>query len=87
MLHLLLLWRFGPVTGYGLPSLLRSFSEASVEFSKQIQVLQVGCHPHVQPPNLEDQGIPFVWVITFDLSGMGAPASSYTTADIALKII
>jgi hypothetical protein len=38
-------------------------------------------------PNLEDQGILFVWVITFDLSGMGGPASSYATAGIALRII
>jgi hypothetical protein len=29
----------------------------------------------------------FVWVITFDLSGMGGPASSYATAGIALRII
>jgi hypothetical protein len=29
-----------------------------------------------QTPNLEDQGIPFVLVITLDLSGMGGPTSS-----------
>jgi hypothetical protein len=29
-----------------------------------------------QTPNLEDQGIHFVWVITLDLSGMGGPAGS-----------
>jgi hypothetical protein len=29
-----------------------------------------------QPPNLEDQGIPFCRVITLDLSGMGGPTSS-----------
>jgi hypothetical protein len=29
----------------------------------------------------------FVWVITFDLSGMGCAASSYATADIALRLI
>jgi hypothetical protein len=29
----------------------------------------------------------FVWVISFDLSGMGAPASSYATAGLALGII
>jgi hypothetical protein len=28
-----------------------------------------------------------VWVITFDLFGMGDPASSYATASIALRII
>jgi len=37
-------------------------------------------------PNLEGQGI-LLWVITFDLSGMGGPASSYATASIALRII
>jgi hypothetical protein len=29
----------------------------------------------------------FVWIITFDLSGMGGPTSSYATAGIALRII
>jgi hypothetical protein len=29
----------------------------------------------------------FVWVITFDLSGLGDPASSYATAGLALRII
>jgi hypothetical protein len=29
----------------------------------------------------------FVWVITFDVSGMGAPASSYTTTGIALRVL
>jgi hypothetical protein len=29
----------------------------------------------------------FVWIITFDLSGMGDATSSYTTAAIALRII
>jgi hypothetical protein len=38
-------------------------------------------------PNLEDQGVLFVWVIAFDLSGMGGSTSSYATAGIALMII
>ena len=38
-------------------------------------------------PNLEDQGIPFVWVITFDLSGIWCHTSSITTASRALGII
>jgi len=29
----------------------------------------------------------FVWVITFDLSGMGVPTSSYTNASLTLQII
>jgi hypothetical protein len=37
-------------------------------------------------PNMEGQGIP-PWVISFDLSGMGGPASSYTNASISLWII
>jgi hypothetical protein len=29
----------------------------------------------------------FVWVISFELYGMGAPASSYATVGLALRII
>jgi hypothetical protein len=29
-----------------------------------------------QTPTLEDQGIPFCWIVTLDLSGMGGPTSS-----------
>jgi hypothetical protein len=29
----------------------------------------------------------FVWVVTFDLSDMGGPTSSYATASIVLRII
>jgi hypothetical protein len=43
--------------------------------------------PHVQPPNWRTNVSLFVWVITFDLSGMGAPASSFATARIALRIL
>jgi hypothetical protein len=38
-------------------------------------------------PNLKGQGILFVWIIFFDLSGMGDPTSSYATAGIALKVM
>jgi hypothetical protein len=38
-------------------------------------------------PNLGARVSIFVWVITFDLSGMGGPTSSYSTASIALRII
>ena len=40
-----------------------------------------------QTPNLGDQGIPFVWVITFNLSSKGGPTSSYVTAGIDIQII
>jgi hypothetical protein len=46
-----------------------------------------GCQPHAQPPNWRTRVSPFIWVITLDLSGMGAPASSKTTAGIALRVI
>lgn len=43
--------------------------------------------PH-STPNLEDQGIPFfVWFIIFEPSSIRGPASIYTTAGIALRII
>jgi hypothetical protein len=40
-----------------------------------------------QPPTWRTRVSLFVWVITFNLSGMGGPASSYATAGIALRII
>jgi hypothetical protein len=35
---------------------------------------------------VEEKGIHFCWIITFDLSGMGDPTSRYATAGIALRI-
>jgi hypothetical protein len=43
--------------------------------------------PMPQPSSWRTRVSLFVWVITFDLSGMGDPASSYATAGIALRII
>jgi hypothetical protein len=43
--------------------------------------------PIPQPPTWRTSVSLFVWVITFDLSGMGDTASSYATAGIALRII
>jgi hypothetical protein len=40
-----------------------------------------------QPPTWRTRVSLFVWVITFDLSSMEGPASSYATAGIALRII
>jgi len=36
--------------------------------------------------SLEEQGITFVWVNNFDLSGTGGPTCSYANASIALRI-
>ena len=46
-----------------------------------------GHHPHTQPPTWRTRVSIFVWVITFDLSSLGDPASSYATASLALRII
>jgi hypothetical protein len=36
--------------------------------------------------NLNHRVSLFVWLLSLDLSGMGAPTSSYATADIALRV-
>jgi hypothetical protein len=38
-------------------------------------------------PTLEAQDIPFVWVITLDLSGMEGPTRTYATSSLALRIV
>ena len=39
-------------------------------------------------PNLEDQECLFIWLLPFDLSGMGGPVGSFETpASIALGVI
>ena len=47
----------------------------------------MGLSAHAQPPTWRTRVSLFVWVISFDLSGMGAHASSYATAGLALRII
>jgi hypothetical protein len=37
-------------------------------------------------PNLEDQGILFIWLLPLDLSGIVNPISSYAIAGIALRV-
>jgi hypothetical protein len=46
-----------------------------------------GRQPHAQPPTWRARVSLFVWIITFDLSGMGDPTSSYATTGIAFRII
>ena len=43
--------------------------------------------PHTQPPTWRARVSLLVWVITLDLSSKGDPASSCTTAGIALGIM
>ena len=47
----------------------------------------MGQKPHAQPPNWRARVSLFVVVITFDLSGIGGPTSSYSAATIALRVI
>ena len=46
-----------------------------------------GRYPHTHPPTWRTRVSLSVWVITFDLSGLGDPASSYVTTGLALRII
>jgi hypothetical protein len=46
-----------------------------------------GRNPTPNPPTRRAKVSLFVWIITFDLSGMGDPTSNYATASIALRII
>ena len=63
--------------------LFRSISEIS-----WTQILFRGrvVTPTPNPPTWRTRVSLFVWVITFDLSGLGDPASSYATAGLALRI-
>jgi hypothetical protein len=60
----------------------------SLKVSQQLKLFMCwGRQPHSQPPTWRTRVSHFVWIITFDLSGMGDPTSSYATAGIALRII
>jgi hypothetical protein len=41
---------------------------------------------HAQPPTWRTRASLFVWLLPPDLSGLGAPTSSYATAGIALRV-
>jgi hypothetical protein len=45
-----------------------------------------GCQLHAQSPPWRARISLFVWVITFDLSGMADPTISYASASIALRM-
>jgi len=67
-------WLYIP--GWGLTS---SSGYTTVKF-----LTRWGCQPHVQTPIWVSL---LVWVITFDISGMGGPTSSNATVSIALRVI
>jgi hypothetical protein len=62
-------------------------SEASLRFSQHTFFYGMGLQPHAQPPTWRTRLSLFVWVITFDLSGMGGPTSSFATAGLTLGIL
>jgi hypothetical protein len=60
----------------------------SLKVSQQLKLLTGwGRQPHAQHPTRRARVTIFDWIITFDLSGMGYPTSSYATAGTALRII
>jgi hypothetical protein len=60
----------------------------SLKVSQQLKLFTGwGRQLHAQPPTWRTRVSLFVWIITFDLSSMGDPTSSYATAGIALRII
>jgi hypothetical protein len=46
-----------------------------------------GRQPLAQPPTWTTRVSLLVWIIPFNLSGLGDPTSSYATAGIALRVI
>ena len=72
-----------------LSTLPSTFQFPNLEASQQniFFFYGVGLSAPCPTPKLEDQGITFCWVTTFDLSDMGDPNSRYITASIAVRII
>ena len=62
-------------------------SKASLMFSEHRFFSGVELHSYAQPLTWRTRVFCFVWAITFDLSGLGDPASSCATTGIALRII
>ena len=90
---LLLQWRYSPYRT--LASSILSLQDSPFSYPRHILRFQNSTFlwgEVVSPtpnPNLKEQTRTsrFVWIITFDLSGMTVPASSYATASLALGII
>jgi hypothetical protein len=60
----------------------------SLKVSQQLKLSNGwGSQPHAQPPTWRARVSLFVWIITFALSAMGDPTSSYATASIVLRIM
>jgi hypothetical protein len=61
-------------------------SEADYLVSEQFSLYGVRLLASRKTPNLKNQGIPLRLAPNLDLSGMGDPTSSSTTAGIALRV-
>jgi hypothetical protein len=60
----------------------------SLKFSQLLKHFTgLGCQPHAKPPTWRTRVSLFVYIMTFDLSGMGDPTITYATAGIGLRII
>jgi hypothetical protein len=75
------------MSGLGLPNQAPPFRGLIPGFETFIFFTMRGRQPLAQPPTWRARVSLLVWVIPFDLSGMGAPTSSYATAGIALRVI
>jgi hypothetical protein len=70
------------------PSVLSRFPRFDFRFRDICVFFTVrGRQPLAQPPTWRTRVSLSVWIIPFDLSGLGDPTSSYATAGIALKVI
>jgi hypothetical protein len=61
--------------------------DASSGVSRRTRFTGWACRSHAQSPTWRTRVSLSVWVITFDLSGKGDPASRYATAGVALGIL
>jgi hypothetical protein len=60
----------------------------SLKVPQQLKLFtELGRQPHAEPPTWRARVSLFVWIVTFDLSSMRDPTSSYATAGIAVRII
>ena len=70
-----------PLPGLGLPQNLPPFI---LRGFLNMFFMGWGCEPHAQPPTWRTRVSLLVSAITFDLSGMRDPTSSYAAAGLAL---
>jgi hypothetical protein len=78
-------WYYSPRWTLASPKIVVQFP--ILEASQQNIFLGGVVSPTPNPATWRTRVSLFVWVITFDLSGMAGPTSSYATASIALRII